>query len=624
MKRVFLFLFFLPFTIFFSFTQEVFNNETRALYILDISKYVEWPAEIMLPATEFRIGVLSSDDDLYWELENMAKTRKYVQGKPIRVYLYRNVDDLENTMVLYVNEKENIPVGRIYNKIEGQSTLLITEGYPFRESMINFVVIDEKPRFEVNEEKMNAENLEVNELFLSLAVKTREDWEALFKVTDEELTEEKEITKQQRELIEEQKREIEEQKKQIAIQLARLDSLDRAIQLKQNEIEQKQSTLTRQEAEIEDKKRIIEDQLAQSAKQREILEVQLQKIEESEALIDKQLQKISQQDEQIVLQVEQIEKQKIITYAMIIALVLMLGIIYFVYINYRNKKRANIALQEKNTQITSQKEEIRKQRDIAESQRDQIAYQKKHITDSIEYAKRIQTAILPSLELFSDKIKHFVLYKPRDIVSGDFYWVNEIDKKQIIIAADCTGHGVPGAFMSMLGISLLNEIVTAKKILEPDQILDELRQQIILSLQQKGTNHVKDGMDMTVCNLDIDSGKLKFAGANNPLYLVRDSELKVYKPDRMPVSVHDRMEPFTINEINLQKNDRIYMFSDGYVDQFGGPKQKKFLSKNFKNLILETKNMSMYEQGAKLNEVFEEWRKDIEQVDDVVVIGIEV
>ena len=142
-------------------------------------------------------------------------------------------------------------------------------------------------------------------------------------------------------------------------------------------------------------------------------------------------------------------------------------------------------MKEKNKLISDKKQEISKQRDIAEMQRDQIAYQKKHITDSIEYAKRIQRAILPSLELFSDRIDHFVLYKPRDIVSGDFYWVDEFDHTQIIITADCTGHGVPGAFMSMLGVSLLNEIVHNKGIHKPDQILNELRENVIASLKQE-------------------------------------------------------------------------------------------------------------------------------------------
>ena len=256
-------------------------------------------------------------------------------------------------------------------------------------------------------------------------------------------------------------------------------------------------------------------------------------------------------------------------------------------------------------------------------QRDQIAYQKKHITDSIEYAKRIQRAILPSLELFSDQIDHFVLYKPRDIVSGDFYWVDESDHTQIIITADCTGHGVPGAFMSMLGISLLNEIVHNKGIHDPGKILNELRDKVISSLKQEvGYGDIKDGMDMTVCTIHYDTGILEYAGANNPVYIIRNGELMNMKGDKMPVAIHDTMEPFSTRELKLKKGDTIYTFSDGFVDQFGGPNQKKFLSKNFRKVLLDIQDLSMYEQGIKLDQIFEEWRDEMEQIDDVTVIGI--
>jgi serine phosphatase RsbU (regulator of sigma subunit) len=304
----------------------------------------------------------------------------------------------------------------------------------------------------------------------------------------------------------------------------------------------------------------------------------------------------------------------------------VIGLLYFIYLNYKNKKKANLILEEKNRLITEQKEFITEQRDLAEMQRDQIAYQKKHITDSIHYAKRIQTALLPSIELFSDKIDHFVLYKPRDIVSGDFYWVNEIDGKQIIITADCTGHGVPGAFMSMLGISLLNEIVNNKKIHKPNEILNTLRKDIIDSLKQSEgeliEGAVKDGMDMTACTVYYENDVLEFSGANNPLYIISGEELIQIKGDKMPVAIHALMDPFSLQEYKLKKGDCFYTFSDGFVDQFGGPNQKKFLSKNFRELLLNIKDMPMVEQGNKLDAAFEKWRADVEQVDDVTVIGV--
>ena len=239
------------------------------------------------------------------------------------------------------------------------------------------------------------------------------------------------------------------------------------------------------------------------------------------------------------------------------------------------------------------------------------------------YAKRIQTALIPSLELFSEKLEHFVLYKPLAIVSGDFYWVSTVDSLQVIIAADCTGHGVPGAFMSMLGVTLLNDIVNSQHILMPEMILDELRRGIIKALKQHPEqDSVKDGMDIAICVIDFEKNILWFAGANNPLYLVRERELFHYKEDNMPVAIHYRMDPFTRQHIDLNKGDSFYIFSDGYCDQFGGPKQKKFMTARLKEALVAMAGESMLLQGEKLNDLFEQWKGDQPQVDDVLMIGI--
>jgi len=597
--------------------QEVFSDQTRALYILDISKYITFDSTFS-QRDEFAIAVIDDDDTFFWELTNMAKTRKFIQGKPVRVYLYPSVAKLGSSSVVFVNSREGIRISDVLAKIHGQNTLLITEGYPFRESMINFIVVNGRPRFEANEEKMNAEGLSVNELFLVQAVKTREDWEGLFQETDTKLTEEKEITRQQKILIDEQLEQIKEQDAMIVEQKGVLDKLYEEILKKQAALEEKSRDLGKMLAEIATQKKVIGEQQAEVNKQKEVLTVQEAEINAKQETILLNEEVIRQNDKTIAIQVEAIQKQKLIIYAAILALILVSGLVYVIYKNYRNKKKANQLLEEKNKVIAQQKEE-------AELQRDQIAYQKKHITDSIEYAQRIQRALLPSLELFTDRLEHFVLYKPRDIVSGDFYWVNSLEDKHVIITADCTGHGVPGAFMSMLGVTMLNEIVNNKKILTPEKILIELRAMIVASLKQQhdeNSSGVKDGMDMTVCVIDYKKNKLYYAGANNPLYHIRNGELTQYKADKMPVAVHDVMEDFTLNEIDLKKGDTFYTFSDGYADQFGGPQQKKFLSKNFRTVLMEIQELSMYEQGVRLNEVFEEYRRDVEQVDDVLVIGV--
>ncbi|MBA7553956.1 hypothetical protein ES705_46562 [subsurface metagenome] len=262
-----------------------------------------------------------------------------------------------------------------------------------------------------------------------------------------------------------------------------------------------------------------------------------------------------------------------------------------------------------------------------EKQRDQIVLQKKEITDSIVYAEKIQSAVLPNPEYIDNLLKeYFILFKPRDIVSGDFYWINGNSEKAIIVAADCTGHGVPGAFMSMLGVSILNEIANPDTITEAGKILDTLRDHLTTTLWQTGKEEdAKDGMDLALCIIDFKKNKLEFAGAYNPLILIRKGEIIVYKADRMPVGIHmAEMPAFTTYRISLKKDDSLYIYSDGYADQFGGPNDQKFKSLNFRNLLLEISHLPMKQQKNKLNETIEDWKGINEQVDDILVIGMKV
>jgi serine phosphatase RsbU (regulator of sigma subunit) len=268
--------------------------------------------------------------------------------------------------------------------------------------------------------------------------------------------------------------------------------------------------------------------------------------------------------------------------------------------------------------------EIEAQRDFARSQRDQIAQQQKSIMDSINYAQTIQNSLLPSTLILKEKLpEHFILFKPRDIVSGDFYWFSEQEKHYYVAAADCTGHGVPGAFMSMLGMALMNEIVNKHPDIDPDSLLNELRSQIIETLHQKGDpSAAKDGIDMVLCKIDRKHRRMLFAGAHNSLYHVREKELTEYKTDKMPVSIHLIMRPFTGHEITLKAGDSVYLFSDGYADQFGGPQGKKFKYQHFKRLLSSISDKAMHEQGLQVDREFELWRGDMDQIDDVVVIGL--
>lgn len=604
------------------FSQTGFDNPTRALYIFDLARYIDFGPEFA-DSTSFKIGVLLGDYDLIDEMMKLARTRNRIQEKPVRIAGFKNLESLTHCQVLYVNKNAGFDLKKVKEKIAGAKTMLITEGYEFKESMLNFIVVQGKPRFDINEDFLKKEGLSVPQELMFMAIKTKEDWENLYDQAAKEIEIQKETIRKQLETIELQRQEIIRQK-------SLLDSLDREIVLKENELKEKQRVLTlqvtqisRQQGEITVQKKIIQQQQNEVKIQQDTLAAQKAKIDIQLAMINDQLRKIDEQESKIKIQLETLEKQKLVLYFVVVALLLVGFLAYYIFRAYKIKKEANIVLEEKNRLISAQKDEIEKQRDIAAAQRDQIAYQKKHITDSIMYAKRIQAALIPSLELFSDKLEHFVLYKPLAIVSGDFYWVNSKDHMHVIIAADCTGHGVPGAFMSMLGVTLLNEIVNEKNIFMPDQILNRLREEVIKSLRQVADEEsVKDGMDAAVCTIDFSSNTLYYAGANNPLYLVRGKELIHYRADKMPVAIHYKMQPFTLHKIDLVKGDLFYIFSDGYADQFGGPAQKKFMSAKLKETLVEIAPKPMLEQGEILERIFEEWRGDNPQVDDVTLIGV--
>jgi ligand-binding sensor domain-containing protein/serine phosphatase RsbU (regulator of sigma subunit) len=250
----------------------------------------------------------------------------------------------------------------------------------------------------------------------------------------------------------------------------------------------------------------------------------------------------------------------------------------------------------------------------------------KDITASIRYAKRIQDAILPPDDFVRKHLPNtFVLFKPKDIVSGDFYWLEDKNDSVIFAAVDCTGHGVPGAFMSIVGHNLLDRVVAEQNITQPARILDELNRSITDTLRQKDLedNTLRDGMDIALCTFHRDSSTLEFAGAYNPLWLVRNNEIIEIKANNFPIgnSKSGDTKRFTNHEIKLSKGDTLYIFSDGYADQFGGPKGKKFKSSALKQLLVNAQHLSMEQQKELLDRTIEDWRGNHEQVDDILVIG---
>lgn len=347
------------------------------------------------------------------------------------------------------------------------------------------------------------------------------------------------------------------------------------------------------------------------AKQHEYDQVSL-RIQEQKDLMSKQEDDIRQNRQEIEKSKGVIDSQKNVI--SIIAILSSIGIILLLFTIRSNNQRRKA-----NKLLSEQKSEIEKQKHLVDEKQ-------KEILDSINYAKRIQTALMANSNMMKANLnEHFVLFKPKDIVAGDFYWAARLPDSFVYITADSTGHGVPGAFMSLLNISKLNDAIN-QKITRPDLVLNEVKSGIIKALNPEGSlEESKDGMDAILCKLDIKNMKLQFAAANNSFCIIRNKTIINCKADKMPVGKsHDDNGVFTFNEISLEKGDMIYTFTDGYGDQFGGPDGKKFMHKQLRNIFVEIAGLPVDEQREVINQRFENWKGGLEQVDDVLVIGVRV
>ncbi|HON18439.1 MAG TPA: tetratricopeptide repeat protein [Salinivirgaceae bacterium] len=351
------------------------------------------------------------------------------------------------------------------------------------------------------------------------------------------------------------------------------------------------------------------------------------------------------------------DRQRIVIYSLIFSFIFIIVFLVVVYRMYLQKKQANQLLQLQNREILQQKEEILAQRDEIESQRNKLFEQnelldrqKQNITDSIEYARQIQNAILPEKQTLDDALgSYFIIFKPKDIVSGDFYWVGQNNHKTIVAIADCTGHGVPGAFMSMLGISFLNEIVGNLGIVKPEEILSELRNLIINALKQNEKfGRQKDGIDISVLCIDSEEKTYHWAGANNHLYIVRKgksndnagemkhiriSQFESYhvievRGDSMPASYFVKMDNFISHRLDVQSGDRLYMMTDGFADQTGGANEKKIMTSGLKQVLTNTAHLPISDQKEALLSELESWMnygdKAYEQIDDITILGFQI
>jgi serine phosphatase RsbU (regulator of sigma subunit) len=408
-------------------------------------------------------------------------------------------------------------------------------------------------------------------------------------------------------------------------------------------------------------------QVKQQERQNRILE-QEQRI--ANFALEQEQQKQKEAEQEITLLEQQqrldqlsLEKQKEQRRALIGTVILMILVVILVtgslvltrkknLLLARQKKEIeekNLDLEYKNEEISAQRDEIEAQRDEIEAQRNMVYEQKAaieqysgEVTNSIEYAQRIQSTTLPDLDVLREYVSdYFLLFRPRDIVSGDFYWLANVEGSTVLSVADCTGHGVPGAFMSVMGMSLLKEIVQKEYFTHPGVILRRMRKEIIKSLGQKGeSGEQRDGMDMSLIEINHEENQIQYAGAYNSLYLIRKNSVKApdiadlnvmegkdytlydIPADRMPIAYYERMDKFTTHRFQIEEGDQLYLYTDGYADQFGGEKGKKYKYKPFKRLILENAGLSMEKQNLILAQTLDEWQGDFDQVDDICMIGL--
>jgi|GEM_PF-1352622 serine phosphatase RsbU (regulator of sigma subunit) len=660
MKRFLIILFFLSsFVSSFSQTAEKKEiGEKKALFIYNFSKYIEWPNIKTLK--EFKIGVMGDDYNYIFNgLEKIA-SEKNVNDIPLKIVRVNYDTKLDELQVLYFDDAEKYPIKDIQKKIKKAPVLLVSEHYPYGQSMINFIMVNDKIEFELNEDKCNAVGLKVNIAIKTIAIKTKRDWESLTeKMETLSLSQNEKVviqTKDLEALLEQQKKLtseiaanksiLENQKKELAEKAAMVEASNKMLDEKKATIQQQQTKIALQENSLNDLNFTITAKQIKLAEQQEILEKEQNKLlkiktqfaktekelAEKEQLVKDNEAYIQNQYKIIETKTSTIEEQKNIIWLSVIFLIIVSILGLLAYRSYKLKKKANILIVQQKYEIEAQHKEIR---------------------DSIDYAKRIQQAIIPPIKIVEQHLKDcFVIYQPKDVVSGDFYWLesptlnliaNEIkqpaknDEGAIFFAAcDCTGHGVPGAMVSVICNNALKRSVNEFKLTTPGEILDRTRK-IVVQEFEKSEDDVKDGMDIALCSLKLSEksefsesyATLQYAGANNSLYIISkntagENELIEIKPDKQPIGKVDAPTPFTTHSISLKKGDTIYVFTDGYADQFGGEKGKKMMYKPFKNLLLSIQDKNMSEQKNILEKHFKEWKGGLEQVDDVCILGVRI
>lgn len=500
--------------------------QTKVDFILKVANNVTLKS--VSDAKQYIIAIYGNSSEsksIYSTLKESAKGRT-VQNKPIEVKMFKRMSAVQAADLVYVSGESKISLKELEEKV-GREYILLTEDFPYGQSMINFVVDEQNDlSYAIQEKSLTNQGMSIGSGLLSSKSRVigENSW-----------------------------------KKRLAFVESRVKEQEKVIDLQEGEISEQSKT-------IEKKSNTIENQ---------------------ESTISEKTQKLA-------------ETQRIINYQRalitggIIGSVIILGLLFFLYRLNQKRKVALIENEEKTKEIIA----------------------------SITYAERIQRASLPSNALLEKCLRDgFIFFQPKDIVSGDFYWLEERDDATYFAVADCTGHGVPGAILSVLCSNTLSRAINEMGISEPAKILD----QTVILLEgffSKSEDHVHDGMDIALCRLEKNGHQLQYAGANRPLYFFKNGVFNEIKADRQPIGRYDHRKGFTNHVLDLEKGDSIYLFSDGIVDQFGGENSKKFTSKRLKELLETIKHQSMEDQKMLLIKELETWRGQNESIDDACVLGV--
>jgi serine phosphatase RsbU (regulator of sigma subunit) len=643
--HIILFVCFLP-SAFGQLTEDIVKTN----FVINLAKFFEWEQEDTLQ--RYSLGVLGSNKTY----DEFRKNTSYLslKGKKLEVVQFKKISDINKVHLLYVESGSTQTVEKVLEVAIAEKILMFSDSCSNRNyTMINLLDLDMPgSQFEINKENLGKAHFSVPDKLLYYGG-SEEDLRELVQASEQELSKTAselqqltEASRKQREELEQKKQEVLALNKDINRQEKRLKGMIADAKAQQDSLDVKIALLQAQESMIQEQQANIEEQTIQLEAQKQELnegtdflnrqkaeiENQEEKIKTQQEAILEQTKTLKSQNREIKKQSRTIGKQQTLLYYFIAFFALLAGMVFFIFRAYRIKRQANKTLEEKNAAISRQKEEIQSQQEQLQEINQKIEKQNEDIKSSIHYALTIQQALLPTKEEMESLFDYFVLYRPRDIVSGDYYWMSKLaaedgeTEKMFVAVGDCTGHGVPGAFLSMIGIKMLNSIVSEQKQYDPAIILEMLNQSVRKALKQeeKGSD---DGMDVCLCRIektDDQQFKLVYSGARRPLYYTREGIIETLPGDRKTIGGRFfKDQVFTNQELLLNAGDRIYLTSDGIADQ-NASNRRKFGSKRLIKLLEESLTLSMTEQKAIIEKTLDDFQGKAKQRDDISLMGIKL